>query len=296
MKKPKNAAGAKEVAPKSKRTVATKATKAAKAAMAAEDDQEVRTLPLDLLPRHLRANNDVLESLERIAVLAGKGDMGAIRHWHSIACAMVERLNSGFLDYSATATEWAVLVPQDRTVRAAAMKRAMELSIGSVKAGGKGQPSKLSYESEKGFAVENLRRAAFARGVLMSLVDSSGKVILADDDGDDDTGGVSTLDAFKLDTEISMLDTELLADIRDLPPYCGSTKNEWIIVLLRILRMNQHLVPGRLLSRGVTVSRPVDAKGKKTMLRQERGGVLRRVLEDGLKTVAAVPGLWRGPA
>lgn len=121
----------------------------------------------DLLPPALHANNEALEWLDRLARLATGGDSDAVRMFHDITCGMVARLHELHLDHAASVLQWPVLLPQDRTARNAVTKLALEMRIGSVMAG-RSRPEILAYDSEKGFAVQNLRRMSFARAVLQS--------------------------------------------------------------------------------------------------------------------------------
>ncbi|MEI6607642.1 MAG: hypothetical protein WCP35_20235 [Verrucomicrobiota bacterium] len=239
----------------------------------------------DLLPPAYVANNEALNWLDRLDKLARSGDDDAIRMFHSITCGMVIRLNELYLDYAQAVLQWPLLLPQDRTQRNAVAKAANEMHIGSVRAGGKGQPDKLGYDSEKGFAIQNLRRVSFARAILRSIKYTSGG-----DSTTNEPDGV--MDAFRAVTEISVIDEKMLSRVRDLPDYSQSTRRQWVNAILIVLDFNPRLVPAQLASRGTTSKFEHAPDGSIKKIREERGGTLGRALLDGLKTVEVVPGIW----
>jgi hypothetical protein len=235
------------------------------------------------MPPAYVANNEALGWLDKLDALAKCGNSDALRMFYSITCGMVERLNELHLDYAHTVLEWPVLLPQDREKRQATTKVANEMRIGSVRAGGGGQPDKLGYGSQKGFAIQNLRRVSFARAILKSMNYGGGGA---------DTGKDKVMDAFAVETGIVKFDQKMLARVRDLPDYRQSTRRRWVGVILKVLDLNPILVPPELAGRGVTNKFENLPDGRIKKFREERGGTLRRALLDGLKTVSAVPGIW----
>lgn len=260
-------------------------------------EQDLRTAPItddcdDFMPRAYVANSKSLTYLNELDRLARSDDADAIRMFYDITCGMVARLNELHIEYAASVMEWPILLPQDRKKRNGVTKAANEMYIGSMAAGGKGAPSKLAYNTEKGFSIENLRRVDFARALLSPIppahADMDGKPIKprsrAEDFFDDP-------EAFIGVTEITHFDLKLLNDIGNLPEYCQRTQDKWIAIIVRLLAMNPNLIPVEIAERNSTKS--IASKGTKGVEKviYERGGRLEKTLKDGLTKVLAVPGL-----
>lgn len=256
--------------------------------------EDITGIKHDFIPRAYVANHEALGWLENLDALAKEGNPDAIREFYCTACSMVARLNELHLDYAGSVLEWPILLPQNREERNAITKLANEMRIGSVKAGGKGQPEKLGYDSEKGFAIKNLQRIALARALLRPL-----KPAFADMDGNPikSPSPAETVmhdaEVFREAVGIGEFDCDLLEIIGGLPEYRKDSKEEWIAVVLKVLDQNPDLVPESFAIRAVTVSSERLANGKTRMVRDERGGVLKRALVDGLRNVSAIPGMLR---
>lgn len=263
-----------------------------------ELEQDLKTLPFtdtcdDFMPRAYVANNKSLKYLNELDRLARSGDSDAVRMFHGITCGMVNRLNELHSEYATSVLKWPILLPQDRKERNKVTKAANEMYIGSVAAGGKGRPSELAYNTEKGFSIHNLRRVDFARALLSPIppayADMDGKPIKprsrAKDWFDDP-------EAFIGVTEINYFDLKLLNDIGNLPEYCPKTQGKWIALILRLLAMNPNLIPPEITKRSSTKSKASKATGGVEQVVAERGGRLKKTLKDGLSKVFAVPGLW----
>lgn len=269
------------------------------------------------------ANNEALEGLARLDALAKAGDQDAIRLFHDITCGMVARLNEIHLDFAHSVVEWPILLPRDRAQRKAATAAAMLMRIGSVKAGGKGRPEILEYESEKGFALENLGRVSFARAILRTIGYGTEDAVLrvpvngpGDDEPDDEEAKIAwraeckkcaaeskneesdelarTMAAFVGATGIAKYDERLLLRIRDLGEYGKATKTKWVGAILGVLDANPELVPDALAGRATTITSEPRADGSRKRIVNERGGTLGKAIRDGLKNVPAVPGVWGG--
>lgn len=213
--------------------------------------------------------------------------------FYKITCGMVSRLNELHSEYAATVLEWPILLPQDRKERNMVTKAANEMYIGSVAAGGKGRPSELAYNTEKGFSIHNLRRVDFARALLSPIppayADMDGKPIKlrsrAKDCFDDPEAFIGVIG-------ITHFNFKLLNDIGNLPEYCQRTRDKWIALILRLLAMNPNLIPPEITKRSSTKSTASKATGGVQQVVDERGGRLKKTLKDGLSKVSAVPGLW----
>jgi hypothetical protein len=260
----------------------------------------------DLLDADLRAANVALDGLAELSKLAGKGDVGALREFHQIACSMVEWLNEKHPEYVASVLEWPVLLPQDPKKRVAITEQANALRIGSTRGGGRGSGSgrqdDLTYNAQKGFAIENLRRVDFARAILRPIPQA---YQYNDDEGVEIPQTPSTIKAvlddpsdFKEVTGIIHFGEQLLSEISELPDYSPDTREEWIRVMVAILRRNRHLVPDKF--------RDSQRKDESDTIKNRqgddveftytsyRGGILDLTLRGGLEAtnVSAVPGFW----
>jgi hypothetical protein len=196
-----------------------------------------------------------------------------------------------------------VLLPQDRDAREMVTKQANAMRIGSVRGGGpgagRGSKDLLTYESQKGFAIQNLRRVDFARSILRPISPA-----YKYEDAEDAVSKISpqieaTLDNptdFATVTQIANFGEQLLSDISNLPDYTSDTREDWVSVMVAVLRRNRHLVPKRF----------SDSQRKDEKYTREnrygdeveftdtswRGGILGKTLREGLATVDAVPGFW----
>lgn len=263
------------------------------------------------------ANNEVCDGLERLDRLAKAGDKDAIRLFHETTCGMVARLNELHLDFAQSVLEWPVLLPQDRDARRSVTDRAKKMRIGSVKAGDDGAPEKLEYSSQKGFAIQNIRRVSFARAVLLSLKYGTDDAVSVHDlyelDEDDKPAWrmewercaaeskkeesdevARTMAAFSDVTGIAKYDDRLLLEIHNLPDYDKRTQEQWVDAILILLDMNPELVPEALAARSMTIRRSRRPDGSQKKEIDERGRVLKDALNQGLKNVLAVPGCWSG--
>lgn len=249
------------------------------------------------------ANNEALKWLAKLDVLAKLGDPDAIRMFHSITCGMVERVNELHLDYAASVLEWAVLLPQNRDARSVVTKRANAMRIGSVRGGGegagKGSKDLLKYESQKGFSIENLRRVDFVRAILRPISPAYNY-----EDAEGETPKISaqikaTIDdptAFAAETQITNFGEQLLLDISNLPDYAADTRDDWICVMVAVLRRNRHLVPEKFKDSQCKVEiypgKTRCGNDVEFTATKSRGGILALTLQAGLETVSAVPGIW----
>lgn len=248
----------------------------------------------DLMPFAYQANNKALQWLDQLDRVARKGDADAIRMFYSITCGMVARLNEIYANHSQAVREWPILLPQNRNERKKITEAANAMRIGSVAAGGRGQPDKLGYDSEKGFAIKNLQRVSFARSLLQPLApvyaDMDGKPIPPPSMID------RTLDEpedFSVTTGIFEFDRELLSEIGLLPDYTPETRVKWISIIVRVLELNSNLVPPAISKRSKTRTTMFKSNGTKLEdVISERGGRLAKTVRDGLRTVSAVPGVW----
>jgi hypothetical protein len=253
--------------------------------------------------RAQRANHEALGWLGKLDALAATGDAEAIRMFHSITCGMVTRLNELHSEYAASVLEWPVLLPQDRDARSKVTMQANGMRIGSVrgagKGAGKGSKDLLAYDSQKGFAIQNLRRVDFARAILHPLTPAleyegaeevqpaiSSQIQATIDDPSD----------FAVVTQIANFGEQLLLDISNLPDYTAETRDDWIRVIVAVLRRNRHLVPKKFNDS----QRKDEHYAIENRLGDEveftdtnwRGGILALTLRGGLETVYAVPGIW----
>jgi len=225
----------------------------------------------DLLDDDMRAANVALGGLAELSRLAGDGDIGALREFHQIACSMVEWLNEKHHGYAEACDKWPVVLPAERTERTEVIERAKKMRIASVKAGAKGAGEKLSYDSERGFAMEILRRIEFARVLLVHY-------------GEGDMKSLSEV------SKIPRFDAALIEGIRGLSDYSSATKGDWIAIMLMTLKLNYQLVPPAINNRSRTIA--ISGTGSQASANKdesERGGRLRKTLVDGLKHVVAIP-------
>jgi hypothetical protein len=265
---------------------------------ATEDTQnDLRTAPIsdvgaDLMPMAYIANNEALEGLDRLDRLARSGDRDALRMFYEITCGMVLRLNELYREHADSVLEWPILLPQDREKRNGVTKAANEMRIGSVTAGN-GRPSKLAYHTEKGFSIDNLRRIDFARALVCPLApayaDMEGNPIIPRSRA---KAVFDEPEAFSQVTEIERFDQKLLDDIGNLPEYSPETRGEWVALILRMLQMNPSLIPPEIGRRSATKSTAHKPGKGLVKIITERGGRLKKTLDDGLSAVSAVPGLW----
>ncbi len=257
----------------------------------------------DLLPPAYVANNEALGWLDRLDKLARSGDSDAIRLFYSITCGMVGRLNELHLDYAQAVLEWPVLLPQDRTQRSTVTKAGNAMRIGSCRGAGEGSGSGskdiMAYDSQKGFAVENLRRVDFARSILQPITPSY-KIEDMDESKDRLSPQIkTTIDDptdFAAVTQITNFGEQLLLDISKLPDYTSDTREEWICVIAAVLRRNRHLVPKKFKDsqrkdKSYTIKNRCGDEVEFTET-DWRGGILVLTLRGGLETVSAVPGFW----
>lgn len=249
------------------------------------------------------ANHEALGWLEKLDSLAKSGNADAIRLFHAITCGMVLRINELHLDYAASVLEWPVLLPQDRDARILVTKRANSMRIGSVRGGGsgagRGSKDVLKYESQKGFSIQNLRRVNFARAFLRPIAPA-----YKYEDVEGETPEISpqikaAIDdptVFAAATEITNFGEQLLLDISNLPSYTPETREDWIAVIVAVLRRNLHLVPDKFSDtrRKVEKYSIENRQGDEVEFAETswRGGVLALTLRGGLETVSAVPGFW----
>ena len=167
------------------------------------------------------------------------------------------------------------------------------MRIGGVKAGGDGRPEILDYDSEKGFAIHNLRRVNFARAVLRSI--GYGTIAPMRHCADDEADGLAqTMHSFSAETGIETYNNRLLMRIRDLPDYGKKTRLIWVGAILGVMDLNPQLVPETLAARAVTINYSRREDGGRKRHIDERGGVLSKAIKAGLKHVPAVPGGWGG--
>lgn len=284
----------------------------------------------DLQPPAIRANNELLDVLVDLDSLAIAGDESAREKFYAIACSMVARLNDKHIGYAAAVIEWPILLPRDRRKRNRVARAANEMRIGAVKAGGKGAPENLSYNSEKGFALSILQRVDLARA-LVSPVSPAYK----------DANGIPIAPPSRINehlkkrrpfrdaTSIFEYNRELLETIASLPIYNLDTQSTWVEAMIEVLKQNPQLIPETIAKRNSTTStvlkeqkgvrgetNPMDKddsaaysiwnnNSKFTNSSSDqfqsrrigremkfRGGRLKKTLSDGLRNVAAVPICW----
>jgi hypothetical protein len=230
------------------------------------------------------------EGIDKLRAMALAKDAEAIRLLHTVACVSVGMINADHPEYANAVLKWPIVLPQDREARLEALELGRNMRIGSIKAGGKGAPENLDYNSNKGFAVRNLQRISDARSILIS----------SHFDGSEHppykpNGHINPWMAdeeyleviFTGETEIEHDDTPLLLEIRDLPEYCPEKRAIWIDLIVKVLKAHPHLVPDSIKAREKT-NHPATAESPaKTKM---RGGAVRKALKEGLKEVAAVPG------
>lgn len=265
--------------------------------------EDITEMMLDFFSPAYLANHEALGWLAKLDVLAKSGNADAIRMFHSITCGMVVRLNELHLDYAAAVLEWPVLLPQDRNARLAVTKQANAMRIGSVRGGGsgagRGSKDILTYDSQKGFSIQNLRRVDFARAILRPVPPA-----YKYEDAEGETPEISaqikaTIDDptdFAVVTQIANFGEQLLLDISTLPDYTPDTREDWICVMVAVLRRNRHLVPKKFndsqrKEENYTVENRLGDEVEFTDTNW-RGGILALTLRGGLDTVSAVPGIW----
>lgn len=248
--------------------------------------------PVVAAPAHV-AYCKAVEGLAKLAFLSKQGDLEALRGLHLIACKIVEKLNDEHFDFSASVLKWPVLLPQDRKARNEVTKHANEMRIGSVKAGSRGAGEKLAETSDKGFAVKNLCRVAGARWILRSsgydgnydheMVDTNGCL----------TGWGATEEFMRIvfsgETQMDHSDVSLLLEIRDLPEYCSEQREEWILVMARMLKSHPQMIPETIKARRKTRKPATSKAGARTDFRGYDSEV-KKALTRGLKNVTAIPG------
>lgn len=251
--------------------------------------------------RAQRANDEALRWLAKLDALATNGDSDAIRMFHSISCGMVQRLNEMHLGYADSVLEWPVLLPQDRDARSQVTMGANAMRIGSVRGGGqgagKGSKDVLNYDSQKGFAIENLRRLDFARSLLSyttSLNEDSEEAVDSIPRQIRET--VDDPASFAEATGILHFDKDLLLEISRLPDYSRDTKEDWIRVIVAVLRRNSDLVPPNFPDNKCKIERSSITKpnGEKLEFHDITwsGARLAMTLRGGLDMVSSVPGFW----
>jgi hypothetical protein len=248
--------------------------------------------PVVAAPAHV-AYCKAVEGLGKLAELSKQGDPDALEGFYLIACKMVEMLNDEHFGHSESVLKWPVVLPQDRKARKVVTKKADEMRIGSVTAGGKGAGEKLAETSDKGFALKNLCRVANARSILKSTgYDGSYDHEMVGADGYF-TGWSATEESMEMDfyaeTEIEYDDVALLLEIRDLPDYGPEALEEWVRVIAKMLEAHPHLIPETIKSRSKT-HRPANPKAPAKTKCRGFGSLVKKALNKGLKNVTAVPG------
>ncbi len=245
------------------------------------DDQHASISDPDVLDPALEASGQSLHWLERLCSLASEGDSRATNLLHRIACQLTDRLNEDHYEFAEGVNEWPVVMSADREKRKEQASEILRKSIGGIQAMRKGRPVNYDYESERGFAVANLIRLAEARSLLKML-----RFCEDEQNLDEPTGA-----AFGTHTKIQHHDHTLLTSIALLPDYSGATREEWIDVLVAILKANPQLVPEARSDSSVTIHNPpARLKGKIPSHREWRGGLLIKALRRALQSVDAVPG------
>lgn len=230
------------------------------------------------------------EGLVRLLAMAKAGDLLAVKTFHEIVSTSVKILNEQHPDFANSALEWPIVLPQDRCARNSVTDAAKKMRIGGVKAGGKGAGEKLSYSSDKGFAVGNLRRVSAGRDILRGAGYDGQDHSMMDEHGNF-TGWYADTEylevVFHGQTGIAITDTALLLEIRDLPDYSPMTHMEWIGLIVKMLKAHPDMVPETIKARERTSQPATPTSSAKT---KPRGGVVRKALREGLKQVVAVPG------
>jgi hypothetical protein len=268
-----------------------------------EEIEDITDMVLDLMSPADLANHEVLQGLERLVTLAQSGNADAIRMFHSTTCRMVQRLNKFHIDHAAASLEWPVLLPQDRDARELVTKQANAMRIGSVRGAGagagKGSRDLLNYDSQKGFSIENLRRMNFARAILRPIPSAYEYEEMEEAVGEISPQIKATMDnptVFAANTRIENFGEQLLLDISNLPDYTSDTREDWICVMVAVLRRNSHLVPKKFRDnqRKVEIYSRKNRQGDSVDFSDTswRGGILALTLRAGLETVSAVPGVW----
>ena len=234
------------------------------------------------------------EGIDRLSSLALAGDTEAIRLLHHVACVSVEMINTNHFEHAHKALEWPIVLPQDRDARLKIVDQGKRMRIGSVKAGGVGAPDKLGYNSDKGFAIQNLRRINEARKLLKSSgYDGYEHETIAENGWF--TGWHADAEFMEVifhgRTEIQTRELAFLLKIRDLPDYGQQTKSEWIDLMEIMLKKNPHLVTERYIDMECKIHKT--KYDNKIFIETEwRGHVVRQALKAGLKHVQEVPGVW----
>jgi hypothetical protein len=250
----------------------------------------------DLMPPAYRANNQAYDGLAELASMAKGGDKDAMGMFYEITCGMVERLNELHADYAASVLEWPVLLPRDREKRQVVTKQANAMRIGSSRGAGEGSGGGTrddwSYDKEKGFAIHNLRRVDFARALLHPIPPvyvydgvSPPEVPIQIQSVIDDPS------AFQATTEITNFGAQLLSEISELLDYSADTREDWIRVMVAVLRRNRHLIPEKFQDNKCKVE--ISTAGGKTFTDKSwQGARIANALRGGLAQVSTVPGIW----
>ncbi len=228
----------------------------------------------------MQALGDSLLSLEKLVILASEGDAKAVDFLHRIACQLTDKLNNKHSDHANRFNEWPVVLPADREARKDQTNEALRLNIGGIQAGRKGRPSNLDYESEKGFAVANLKRLAEARTILLML-----RFGETDQHLDDQIRS-----AFADLTGLSHHDDTLLTSITGLPHYSAATRKDWIDVIVEAMKANPHLVPETRKNSSKTIHHPPERFKDIPPDVEYRGGQMKKSLKRALKDVETIPG------
>lgn len=244
-------------------------------------DQEVWISDPDAGDPALEAFGESLTSLEKLRALASGGDGRAVDFLHRITCQLTDRLNTRHLDLAESAVEWPVLMAADRKARLKQADSALRMNIGTIQARRRGRPSKADYESERGFALTNLKRLAEARSILQMLrFDENSQGF------DEDTAAL-----FSTHTGIANNNDTLIGSIVGLPAYSANSREQWITVLVEILKANRHLVPDTIKNSSTSnYQPPPNFKGRVPSDVEWRGGQWKKSLTRALKNVDAIPG------
>ena len=227
-----------------------------------------------------QAFDDSLRSLDKLTILASKGDDKAIEHLHRITCNLAKELNTNHLEKAKGYGAWPVLLSANRDARIEQTDKALRLNIGGTQAARRGRPSNLGYESEKGFAITNLERLAEARNILLML-----RFGETDQHLDDQTKS-----AFVALTEIENHNDNLLTSIATLPQYSATTREEWIDVIVEVMKANPKLVPETRKNSSKKIHHPPEGLKKNILPFVEyRGGQMKKSLKRALKDIDAIP-------
>lgn len=244
-------------------------------------DQDAWVCDPDVGDPALEALGESLTSLEKLRSLASGGDRGAVTLLHRITCQLTDELNAHHPDLAESTVEWPLLMAADRETRLTQADSALRMNIGGTQARRRGRPSKNDYESERGFALTNLKRLAWARSILQMLRFDE------DPQGFDEEAAAHFADL----TEITNHNASLLTSVVSLPTYSATSREQWITVLVEILKSNLHLCPEGIENNSFTVHRPPETlRGRIPAEVEWRGGLLKKTLNRALKNVNAIPG------